>query len=127
MACQFNTNELVPLDQLDPYVQDALDLIEFANGPVTSAWGKRRADMGHPAPFNLKFIGVGNEQWGPQYVERYAVFHKILKAKHPEIKLIVERRAVAAAASGSTSCGARCASSAPTSSTSTTTCRRRGS
>jgi alpha-N-arabinofuranosidase len=88
MACQFNTNELVPLDQLDPYVQDALDLIEFANGPVTSVWGKRRADMGHPAPFNLKFIGVGNEQWGPQYVERYAVFHKILKAKHPEIKLI---------------------------------------
>ena len=88
MACQFNTNELVPLDKLDPYVQDALDLIEFANGPVTSPWGKRRADMGHPAPFNLKFIGVGNEQWGPQYVERYAVFHKILKAKHPEIKLV---------------------------------------
>ena len=88
MACQFNTNELVPLDQLDPYLQDALDLIEFANGPVTSVWGKRRADMGHPAPFNLKFIGVGNEQWGPQYVERYAVFHKTLKAKHPEITLI---------------------------------------
>jgi alpha-L-arabinofuranosidase len=88
MACQFNTSELVPLDQLDPYVQDALDLIEFANGPVTSVWGKRRAAMGHPAPFNLKFIGVGNEQWGPQYVERYAIFHKILKAKHPEIKLI---------------------------------------
>ena len=60
--------------QLDPYVQDALDLIEFANGPVTSAWGKRRADMGHPAPFNLKFIGVGNEQWGPQYIERYELF-----------------------------------------------------
>ena len=88
MACQFNTNELVPLAELDPYVQDALDLIEFANAPVTTVWGKRRADLGHPAPFNLKFIGVGNEQWGPQYVERYAVFHKILKAKHPEIKLI---------------------------------------
>jgi alpha-L-arabinofuranosidase len=88
MACQFNTSELVPLDQLDPFVQDALDLIEFANGPETSVWGKRRVAMGHPAPFNLKFIGVGNEQWGPQYVERYAVFHKILKAKHPEIQLI---------------------------------------
>jgi alpha-N-arabinofuranosidase len=88
MACQFNTNELVPVAQLDPYLQDALDLIEFANGPVTSVWGKRRAAMGHPAPFNLKFIGVGNEQWGPQYVERYAVFHKTLKAKHPEIQLI---------------------------------------
>jgi alpha-N-arabinofuranosidase len=88
MACQFNTSELVPMDQLDPYVQDALDLIEFANGPVTSVWGKRRAAMGHPAPFNLEFIGVGNEQWGPQYIERYEVFHKTLKAKHPEIKLI---------------------------------------
>jgi alpha-N-arabinofuranosidase len=88
MACQFNTNELVPLDKLDPYVQDALDLIEFANGPVTSPWGRRRADMGHPAPFNLKYLGVGNEQWGPQYVERYAVFHKILKAKHPDIQLV---------------------------------------
>jgi alpha-N-arabinofuranosidase len=88
MACQFNTNELVPLAQLDPYLQDALDLIEFANGPVTSPWGKRRADMGHPAPFNLKYIGVGNEQWGPQYVERYAIFHKTLKAKHPEIQLV---------------------------------------
>jgi alpha-N-arabinofuranosidase len=88
MACQFNTNELVALDKLDPYLQDALDLIEFANGPVTSPWGKRRADMGHPAPFNLKYIGVGNEQWGPQYVERYAIFHKTLKAKHPEIQLV---------------------------------------
>jgi len=88
MACQFNSNELVPVGALDPYVQDALDLIEFANGAVTTPWGKRRADMGHPAPFNLKLIGVGNEQWGPQYVERYTVFHKILKAKHPEIRLV---------------------------------------
>jgi alpha-L-arabinofuranosidase len=88
MACQFNTGQLVPLDQLDPYIQDALDLIEFANGPVTSRWGGRRAAMGHPAPFNLKMIGVGNEQWGPQYIERYAEFAKVLKAKHPEIKLV---------------------------------------
>lgn len=88
MACQFNSNELVPLDQLDPYVQDALDLIEFANGPVTSEWGRLRASMGHPAPFNLKMLGVGNEQWGPQFIERYEVFSKVLKAKHPEITLI---------------------------------------
>jgi alpha-N-arabinofuranosidase len=88
MACQFNSNELVPLDQIDPYVQDALDLIEFANGPVTSTWGKKRADMGHPAPFNLKFVGVGNEQWGPQYIERYELFAKVLKKKHPEIRLV---------------------------------------
>ena len=88
MACQFNSSELVPLDQLDPYIQDAMDLIEFANGPVTSEWGKLRAAMGHPAPFHLKMMGVGNEQWGPQFIERYDVFSKALKSKHPEITLI---------------------------------------
>lgn len=88
MACQFNTAEMVPLDELDPYVQDALDLIEFANGGEHTPWGKLRADMGHPAPFNLKMIGVGNEQWGPEYFERYVVFEKAIKAKYPEIKII---------------------------------------
>lgn len=88
MACQFNTSELVPLEQLDHYIQDALDLIEFANGPPTSGWGKLRAEMGHPEPFDLKMLGVGNEQWGPQYVERYEAFAKALEAKHPEILLI---------------------------------------
>ncbi len=88
MACQFNTGELAPLEDLDHYIQDALDLIDFANAPVSSAWGRRRAELGHPAPFNLKMIGVGNEQWGPQYIERYEIFAKALKEKHPEIKLI---------------------------------------
>ncbi len=74
MACQFNTGELVPLDELGPYIQDALDLIEFANGPVTSPWGAKRAAMGHPEPFGMKLLGVGNEQWGPQYFERYERF-----------------------------------------------------
>lgn len=88
MACQFNSGELAPLDQLDPYIQDALDLIEFANGPATSPWGAKRAAMGHPQPFNMKLLGVGNEQWGPQYIERYAAFAQALKAKHPEIQLV---------------------------------------
>lgn len=88
MACQFNSGELVPVDQLDPYIQDALDLIEFANGPVASPWGARRAELGHPEPFKMKLLGVGNEQWGPQYIERYAQFSKALKAKHPEIALV---------------------------------------
>ncbi|MBD0294679.1 MAG: alpha-L-arabinofuranosidase, partial [Flavisolibacter sp.] len=88
MACQFNTAELVPLDQLDPYVQDALDLIEFANGDVNTKWGKVRAQMGHPAPFNLKLLGVGNENWGPQYLERLRIFTKAIKEKYPNIKLI---------------------------------------
>lgn len=88
MACQFNTGELVPMDQLDPYVQDAIDLIEFANGGIDTPWGKVRANMGHPKPFNLKFIGVGNEQWGTDYIERYKVFEKAIKSKHPEITIV---------------------------------------
>jgi alpha-N-arabinofuranosidase len=88
MACQFNTAEVVPVDQLDPYIQDALDLIEFANGPADSKWGSVRVVMGHPSPFNLKFIGVGNEQWGSQYIERYAVFVKNIKQKYPDIKIV---------------------------------------
>lgn len=88
MACQFNTCELVPLDQLGPYVQDAVDLIEFANGPVTTKWGKKRAELGHPAPFNLKMMGVGNEQWGEQYIERYKIFEKAIHAKYPDVKLV---------------------------------------
>jgi alpha-L-arabinofuranosidase len=89
MACEFNSGETAQLNQLDEYVKDALDLIEFANGPVTTPWGKLRAQMGHPQPFHLEMIGVGNEQWGPKYVERYKVFEAALKAKHPEIKLVV--------------------------------------
>ena len=89
MACQFNSGELAALDNLEEYVQDALDLIAFANDPVTTQWGQKRASLGHPEPFKLKKIGIGNEQWGPQYVERYKVFARILKAKHPEIELIV--------------------------------------
>jgi alpha-N-arabinofuranosidase len=88
MACQFNSGELTPLSDLEPYIQDALDLIEFANGPASSPWGQRRAAMGHPSPFGMKMVGIGNEQWGPQYLERYAAFAKVLKARHPEIRLI---------------------------------------
>lgn len=88
MACQFNTGELVPMEELDPYVQDALDLIEFANGDVETPWGKVRSDMGHPKPFNLKYIGVGNEQWGPDYIARYKVFEKAIKAKYPKMIIV---------------------------------------
>src|SRR5215813_1453214 len=90
MACQFNSNELAPLDALEPYIQDALDLIDFANSPTTTEWGATRARLGHPAPFNLKMMGVGNEQWGPQYIERYKIFTKVLKEKHPEITLVTD-------------------------------------
>jgi alpha-L-arabinofuranosidase len=88
MACQFNSGEVVAMDELQPYIDDALDLIEFANGAVTTKWGKLRSDMGHPAPFNLKFLGVGNEQWEPQYIERYKVFEKAILSKYPGIKIV---------------------------------------
>jgi alpha-L-arabinofuranosidase len=88
MACQFNSAEIAPVDELDPYVQDALDLVEFANGSIASKWGKIRAEMGHPAPFNLKMMGVGNENWGPQYTERLKIFQNTIKAKYPNIKLV---------------------------------------
>ncbi|MGB3801937.1 MAG: alpha-L-arabinofuranosidase, partial [Lewinella sp.] len=88
IACQFNTGELVPMEEMDPYVQDALDLIEFANADTTTAWGKVRADMGHPEPFNMKYIGIGNEQWGPEYIERYKVFDEAIKAQYPDIVII---------------------------------------
>jgi alpha-L-arabinofuranosidase len=88
MACQFNSGELCPLDALDTYIQDALDLIEFANGDTNTTWGAKRTALGHPEPFNMKLLGVGNEQWGPQYIERYEKFAAAIKAKFPEIQLV---------------------------------------
>lgn len=92
MACQFqNQNDPsahVAVKDLQPYIQDCLDLIEFANGDVNTTWGKKRAEMGHPAPFNLKFLAVGNEQWDNLYYERLRPFVKAIKAKYPNIKLI---------------------------------------
>ncbi len=87
MAAMFS-GKIAPMDQLAPYVQDALDLVEFANDPPTSAWGGMRARMGHPAPFHLKMLRIGNEQTGPGYFERYRQFATAMAAKHPEIKLI---------------------------------------
>ena len=91
LACQFQNDDInahVPVDQLDPYIQDALDLIEFANGPATSTWGKVRAEMGHPEPFNLKYIGIGNEQWDALYPERLEPFIKAIRKAYPNIKIV---------------------------------------
>ena len=88
LACQFNSGEQCSPAELDAYIQDAIDLIEFANGPMNSKWGAERSAMGHPESFNLKMIGVGNENWDAPYIERYAKFHAVLKAKHPEIQLV---------------------------------------
>lgn len=88
MTCQWHEGLLADMNALDKWIQDALDLIEFANGPADSTWGGRRAAMGHPEPFRLKYIGIGNEQWGEVYFERYEAFQKVLSEKHPEIRLI---------------------------------------
>lgn len=91
LACQFQNHDQsahVAVCDLDSYVQDALDLIEFANGDVNTTWGKVRADMGHPAPFNLKFIGIGNEQWGPEYPEHLAPFVTAIRKAYPAMKII---------------------------------------
>ena len=91
LACQFQNDDEsahVPVDELQDYIQDALDLIEFANGDVSTKWGALRAEMGHPAPFNLKFLGVGNEQWGETYPEHLEPFVKAIRAKYPNIKIV---------------------------------------
>jgi alpha-L-arabinofuranosidase len=88
MTCQARHGIPIPLDELGPWVQDALDLIEFANGPEPSQWGLQRAAMGHPKPFGLKFLAVGNEQWLQGYFDRYDVFYRAIKTKYPGIRII---------------------------------------
>ena len=80
--------EVIPMDRMNEWVQDALDAIEYANGPVDSLWGGARARNGHPAPFNLKYLEVGNENGGPVYREHWPLFVNAIHAKYPEIKFI---------------------------------------
>lgn len=88
MTCQWHEGLLAELDELDKFIQDVLDLIEFANGSPESEWGSKRAKMGHREPFNLEYIGIGNEQWGRQYFDRYERFEKVISEKYPDIKLV---------------------------------------
>lgn len=93
VACQFRSYETVPIDseEFAQYVQDALDLIEFANGGVETKWGSLRAKMGHPKSFNLEMIAIGNEQWESPHVDlaaRYVEFEKAIHKKYPQIKLL---------------------------------------
>lgn len=80
--------EIVPLDQMGQWVQDALDAIEYANGPTNTLWGGLRAKNGHPAPFNLKFMEIGNENGTQAYNERWALFYNAIKAKYPYVQLV---------------------------------------
>jgi len=83
--------ETIPMDRMEQWVQDALDAVEFANGPTNSIWGAKRAAMGHPAPFCLKYMEIGNENGGfPGYVEHYRLFYNAIRAKYPEIKFVAD-------------------------------------
>jgi len=79
----------LPLEEMQDYIQEVLDLIEWANGPVTSAWGAKRAEAGHPAPFNLEYVGIGNEdKITPEFEQRFTMIYEAVKAKHPEITVV---------------------------------------
>ena len=79
----------VPLNEMQDYIQEVLDLIEWANGPANSAWGVKRAVAGHAAPFNLQYVGIGNEdKITPEFEERFKMIYAAVKAKHPEITII---------------------------------------
>jgi alpha-L-arabinofuranosidase len=79
---------IVPLNELQPWIKDALDLIEFANGDASTVWGRKRAELGHPEPFDLEYIAIGNEEVGESFFERYGLFHKAIREKYPNIKII---------------------------------------
>ena len=93
IACQYMSTQFVPLDspELETYIQDALDVVEFARGGTDTVWGRVRAEMGHPQPFALEYLGVGNEQWedrGNEFYKRFELFEKRIHEKYPDIKII---------------------------------------
>ncbi len=99
IACQYMSTECVPLEdaELETYIQEALDVVEFANGGVNTLWGRVRAEMGHPEPFHLEYLGLGNEQWetettktqkGNEFYKRFELFEKRVHERYPEIKII---------------------------------------
>lgn len=92
MSCQARaagqTNTLAELNDLDHYIQDALDLVEFCRGDASTTWGSVRINMGHIQPFEIDYLGIGNEQWGEEYFKRYDKFVEVFREKYPDIKLI---------------------------------------
>lgn len=85
MSCQFRKCEYVPVDSLQPYIDDVMHALEYAMGPVTSTYGALRAKNGHPAPFDIRYVEIGNENYGPLYQERYGYFYRAIKARYPQI------------------------------------------
>lgn len=89
ISCQFRNREIIPMDQMGPWVQDAVDLVEFANGDITTKWGKVRAEMGHPKPFGLEYVCIGNEEDDiPAFRERFQLFEAAMKKNCPDIHVL---------------------------------------
>jgi alpha-L-arabinofuranosidase len=88
VSCDFRSGTFVPDDSITPYLQNALDAIEYAIGPSSSKWGAIRSKNGHPSPFSLHYVEVGNEQVGKRYGERFNTFYKAIKEKYPQIEII---------------------------------------
>lgn len=81
--------DVVPMSEMDEWVQDALDLIEWANGDATTKWGRVRAEAGHPKPFGLKYLGIGNEERiSPEFTERFKYMYEKVTKAHPEIIIV---------------------------------------
>jgi alpha-L-arabinofuranosidase len=91
MSCMYRKPEMIRDDAaLQPYIQDTLDALEYAMGPADSTWGALRAKNGHPAPFKIKYVEIGNEDWGDVYHHNYKLFYDAIKAKYPEIITIAD-------------------------------------
>ena len=88
IGCQFRMGDASPEDQIDYYLKDCLDAIEYALGDVSTKWGAMRAEHGHPKPFPLKYVEIGNENWGDEYDKRFDIFYKAIKEKYPQLVLI---------------------------------------
>lgn len=88
IGCQFRMGDACPEHEIDFFIDDCLDAIEYAIGDTNTTWGARRAADGHPAPFPLQYVEIGNENWGPEYDRRYSLFYERIKAKYPQLTLI---------------------------------------
>lgn len=88
ISCQVRGAQFASMENLDEWIQDVLEFLEFANGPTDSHWGSLRANLGHPEPFNVKYIGIGNENWGDEYHQRFTVFQTAIKSKYPQTYIV---------------------------------------
>ena len=88
IACQYRMGEASSEEDIEYYLNDCLDAIEYALGDISTPWGKKRAEAGHPEVFPLKYVEIGNENWGDEYDKRFDIFYKVIKAKYPQLTLI---------------------------------------